>query len=278
MAEIAPDAVHTILIVDDDENFRKGLIRAFWLMRKTFATNSLEAADGAEAYAVLERRDVDCVLLDYRMPGGSGLDWIAKLIELCGNLAIVMVTGEGAEETAVQALQEGAMDYLVKGSFSAEQLQRAVGNAIEKVQMRNALEEQRKRLLEAERQRVMIESLGAACHHLGQPLTVIRTYLGMMQDQEETPEQLQMIKQCLQAADSLADVVHKLQNVGSYRTVSYLQSQAGNASDSVRIIDIDSVAPAAPPPHRRLSAGHLCPPVPGILLLHREPGRRLTCY
>ena len=248
MAEIAPDAVHTIHIVDDDENFRKGLIRAFWLMRKTFATNSLEAADGAEAYAVLERRDVDCVLLDYRMPGGSGLDWIAKLIELCGNLAIVMVTGEGAEETAVQALQEGAMDYLVKGSFSAEQLQRAVGNAIEKVQMRNALEEQRKRLLEAERQRVMIESLGAACHHLGQPLTVIRTYLGMMQDQEETPEQLQMIKQCLQAADSLADVVHKLQNVGSYRTVSYLQSQAGNASDSVRIIDIDSVAPAAPPP------------------------------
>ena len=92
---------------------------------------------------------------------------------------------------------------MVKGSITPETLLRTVLNAVQKIQMRLALEKQRAGLMEAERQRVMLESLGAACHHLGQPATVITAYLHLMKDSETSPERMVMIKNCLEAVEAL---------------------------------------------------------------------------
>ncbi|MBT3375370.1 MAG: response regulator [Lentisphaerae bacterium] len=224
---------YTILIVDDDSSFRQSLIRQFWLMRDSFSVQNLEAGNGMDARRMLAENHVDCVLLDYRMPGGSGLEWLGQFLELDPGLAVVMVTGEGDEQTAVAALHRGAMDYLVKGAFTREGLERAVVNAIDKVRMRRALGE-------AEKQRVMLESLGAACHHLGQPATVIRTYLELMQGGEQSDEMQQMISRCLESAGAIADILHQLQKVSQYRTVPYLTGMGEDSRCKTSIIDIGS--------------------------------------
>jgi signal transduction histidine kinase len=82
------------------------------------------------------------------------------------------------------------------------------------------LERQRQALIDAERQRVMIESLGTACHHLGQPITAITVYLELMKKEEASEERRTMIEECLGAVESLRGVIGKLRTVSEYRTRS----------------------------------------------------------
>ena len=135
-----------------------------------------------------------------------------------------MMTGNGDEETAVTAMKRGAMDYLVKGNIKPVALQRAIGNAVEKRRLHNAVEHQRRELLDAERQRVMFESIGAACHHLGQPATVLSAYLQLMQLQEKDPELLEMVNSSLESVRAITDVLDRLRNVNAYRTEPYLSA------------------------------------------------------
>jgi signal transduction histidine kinase len=87
------------------------------------------------------------------------------------------------------------------------------------------IESQSRALVQAEQQRVMVETLGAACHHLGQPATVIRVYLEMMQKKESSAEMQRMIGECQEAAESVAGILHRLQGVGKYQTEPYLPSR-----------------------------------------------------
>ncbi len=232
------ERTYVILLVDDDENFRRGLKRQFSLMKTDFAFEILESASGSEAVAVLEERQVDCVLIDYNMPGGSGLEWLSRIFEINSEQAIIMITGAGSEEIAVKAMKHGVMDYLVKGSIVPENLERAIVNTIEKINMRKTIAEQQKQLIEAERHRVMIESLGAACHHVSQPVTVINAYLELMKRQEKSEQLQEMIGDCMQAAEEVGQVLDRLREVSTYRTVPYLPAGDGPARGDENIIDV----------------------------------------
>lgn len=92
---------------------------------------------------------------------------------------------------------------------------------------------------ESERQRVMLESLGAACHHLGQPATVLVANLGLIQTRLDTSDKLVdgLVENCLDAAKRLGDVLHKLNEVNEYRTTPYLEGDEDDATGSM-ILDI----------------------------------------
>ena len=92
---------------------------------------------------------------------------------------------------------------------------------------------------EAERQRVMLESLGAACHHLGQPATVLVANLSLIQSRLETSDKLVngLVDNCIDAAKRLGDVLHKLNEVNEYRTTCYLDGDREDTTGSM-ILDI----------------------------------------
>ena len=91
---------------------------------------------------------------------------------------------------------------------------------------------------ETERQRVMLESLGAACHHLGQPATVLLANLGIMERKigDGDPSVNHIVKSCLQAAETLSEILHKLNAIEEYRTTPYLDDKPGSAGS--RILEI----------------------------------------
>ncbi|QBG47380.1 response regulator [Verrucomicrobia bacterium S94] len=216
--------IFRILIVDDDPVFRsaqKRNIRRMYL-RENLRVETLEASNGREALEMIRSQSPGCVLLDHNMPGGSGLSCLKEMLDHDPGLAVIMLTGQGSEQLAVEAMKNGAMDYLVKGSISPEELRRAILNAVEKVELRRTIERQREELLDAERQRVMIESLGAACHHIGQPATVINAYLQMMEQRENDSETKEMIAACMEASEAMAEILRKLQLVSKYRETPYL--------------------------------------------------------
>ena len=103
----------------------------------------------------------------------------------------------------------------------------------------HTMERQTEALLIAERQRVAIEGLGAACHHLGQPATTLSISLFMIRRSNTSPEIAPLIDQCQQAADAMVDILQKLKYIANYRTEPYLLSvEGGPTADNPQILKV----------------------------------------
>ena len=99
-----------VLVVDDEEPFRRLLKKE--LARKGYAVEV--ASDGSEALRLLHDKSFDVILLDVVMPGIDGISLMKKLKEDSGTPAIIVLTGKATVETAVEAMKNGAYDYLTK--------------------------------------------------------------------------------------------------------------------------------------------------------------------
>jgi DNA-binding NtrC family response regulator len=119
-----------LLIVDDDEALRQTLARRFQRLGMAVA----EAADGEEALAKAGHAAHDVALLDLHMPGMTGLEVLGRLKELWPELEAIMLTAHGSIETAIQAMKQGAYDYLTK-PFQLPDLEVHVQKAAEKVRL-----------------------------------------------------------------------------------------------------------------------------------------------
>lgn len=100
------------------------------------------------------------------------------------------------------------------------------------------IEKQTQVLLETERQRVVLESLGAACHHLGQPTTVLVTALRIMDQQQVSPQMREMIAACTQSTQEIVEILNKLRLISDYKTEPYLTSARSQDSEKDRILKI----------------------------------------
>jgi len=162
-----------ILIVEDSRTIAHSL--DFRLRQQ--GLSSTIAGDLASAVGELERGDFDLVLLDLGLPDVTGLQGLSAIKELRPEIPVVILTGHDDAGLAVQALQAGAQDYLVKGQ-AGQLLLRTLTFACERNRVRRALDELTTELQEknAELERVNSQKdafLGMAAHDLRNPLSVI---------------------------------------------------------------------------------------------------------
>ncbi|WP_339489089.1 sigma-54-dependent transcriptional regulator [Pseudomonas sp. EL_65y_Pfl2_R95] len=116
-----------VLVVDDEVAIREAVQQ--WLELSGFSVQTCSSA--AQALAVVDRDFPGVVISDVRMPGTDGLQLLEKLIELDRDLPVIMVTGHGDVPMAVQALHQGAYDFIEK-PFTPERLLDSVRRALEK--------------------------------------------------------------------------------------------------------------------------------------------------
>jgi len=133
-----------ILIVDDDDGDRK-LIRRI-LSRSGLKCDCTEAVNLDEALAAFTDARFDCVILDYYLPGESGLDGVPAFLQHDPFVAIIMSTGQGNEQIASQAIKLGALDYVSKAELTSATIRVAVDSAVERSNLNRAIAEQRKAL------------------------------------------------------------------------------------------------------------------------------------
>jgi DNA-binding NtrC family response regulator len=126
-AAATESGTHTILIVDDDRSNGESLERIF--QREGFQT--VLAAGGREALDRLRQRPVDVVLTDLMMPDVNGLDLLKTVRDLTPTTEVVLMTAYGSVEKAVEAMKEGAYDFVAK-PFKRIQIVKAVRKAAEK--------------------------------------------------------------------------------------------------------------------------------------------------
>ncbi len=135
---------YNILVVDDEKNIREGLAK----LLEMEGHRAVSAADGREALALLERGDVDLVVTDLKMPNLPGEELLRRAQTTIPGLPVIILTGHGTIESAVQAMKAGAYDYLTK-PVDMSRLTLLVARALSewevKRQYREALQELQKR-------------------------------------------------------------------------------------------------------------------------------------
>jgi DNA-binding NtrC family response regulator len=129
-----------VLIVDDEPDVVDNWSRL--LGREDYAC--ITATDGERALSLLESERPEIVLTDLKMPRADGMQVLARALEVDPDAVVIMITGHGTVESAVEAMRAGAFDYLLKPLPSNDVLRLAVGRAAE----RRRLVEENRRLRE----------------------------------------------------------------------------------------------------------------------------------
>lgn len=118
-----------ILVIEDDELDRTAVRRC--LVQSGLSATVDEAASAREALERVGGALYDCVLLDYYIPGAHGLSLLEGIRSAAPGVPLVILTGRGDEEVAVELMKAGAADYLPKASVTPERLASSVRHAIE---------------------------------------------------------------------------------------------------------------------------------------------------
>ncbi len=170
-----------ILITDDEPGMRMAVERSLRGFRVhlpdvdeevSFAVE--QAATGEEALEKVAAVSPDILLLDYKLPGISGLDVLEQIAGRQNEMLTVMITAYASLETAVTATKRGAYDFLAK-PFTPEELK----NTIRKAASRLILTRQARKLAD-EKRKVRFQFISVLAHELKSPLAAIEGYLQIM--------------------------------------------------------------------------------------------------
>ena len=132
-----------ILIVDDEASVRDSLYK--WFKFDDFRVST--ASDASAALQELQNNTYDIVLLDIKMPGMDGLELQKRIKQINKNIITIMITAFASVDTSIQALKEGAFDYIVK-PIDPDNMSHLIRNAVEQrrltyenIQLRQHIEE-----------------------------------------------------------------------------------------------------------------------------------------
>jgi two-component system, NtrC family, response regulator len=133
--------LNKVLIIDDEEKLRQLLTRIISLEGFTV----LEAGNLSAASKVLEKENVDVILCDVKLPDGHGVDFLKQVKPKYPAVEIILLTAYGNIPDGVQAMKNGAFDYITKGDDN-DKIIPLLNRAIEKVQLHKKVEQLQKQL------------------------------------------------------------------------------------------------------------------------------------
>ena len=233
--------MQTILLVDDEKMNLKILET---VLRKN-GYRFFEAESGEDALRTLERESIDLILLDLMMPGMDGFQTLEKIKQNPSTTFIPIIIASALKESIdiEKGLELGANDYFTKPLSDDDrrfQLPLKVRNLIklkkmqdELTNLNHELRKTQEKLIEKERETVVVEMAGAASHELNQPLTAILGNLQLVLTKippgDPTYEKLNKI---LNQVERMVEIVKKISQITRYRTKKY--------AENVKIVDIDN--------------------------------------
>ena len=124
----------TILVIDDEDQLRQLLSRIIRLEGFTV----LEAPTLKQAWTIIEKSEPDIILCDVKLPDGNGVDFVPELKKKHAAIEIILLTAYGNIPDGIQAMKNGAMDYIVKGNDN-DKIIPLLQRAAEKIQLRKKI-------------------------------------------------------------------------------------------------------------------------------------------
>ncbi|MBB5884699.1 sigma-54-dependent Fis family transcriptional regulator [Xanthomonas sp. LMG 8992] len=186
---------HQVLVIEDDQDIRLGCLQALGL--DGIAAHGVASVEQAQRLVGKEFAGV--VVTDIRLPGMDGLQYLRQLVEQDADLPVILITGHGDVATAVQAMRDGAYDFIQK-PFPPQQLVGVVQRALEK----------RRLALEVRQLRRQLAAFGGLESRLigrSQAMADLRT---LVQDVAATPADVMILGETGTGKELLARCLHDL--------------------------------------------------------------------
>ena len=136
-----PQMTNKILIIDDEEKLRSLLARII----KSEGFEVFEAKDLKSGFRKLEQTDIEVVLCDVKLPDGNGVDFLQNIKGSFSLVEVILLTAFGNIADGVQAMKNGAFDYIVKGDDN-DKIIPLLYKAVEKVQLQKRVQQLEKRI------------------------------------------------------------------------------------------------------------------------------------
>lgn len=209
----------TLLLVDDEPDAR---LLASDILGDSYDVTTAESA--AQALQILSTKPLDVVLTDIKMPGEDGISLLRKVRAMYPETPVILLTGHGDKQTAIDALKEGAFDFLEK-PFEDDELLSAVSRAFSVVELKQKLRSSQARVLESDRLATLGLMAGGIAHEINTPLTTIVVMASsikeMLQDPSTSHENLSQI------SDEICNMVMRISKI-----IKSLQSFARDNSNA----------------------------------------------
>jgi two-component system, NtrC family, response regulator HydG len=140
-----------ILVVDDQESVRRGLTRILLEL----GHNVEVASDAESAILLADATPPDLVIIDLNLPGRSGLDLVADLQERGTEATLIVLTGNGSIDTAIEATRRGVFDYLLK-PIQPDRLRTVIERGLERASLRQEVQQLRREMMRTGRLRRLV--------------------------------------------------------------------------------------------------------------------------
>ena len=156
-----------ILVIDDDEVDRMNVQHL--LDKEGVKAVVHEASDCKSGIEKMKSREIDCVLIDYRLPDANGVEVLEKLTEVNrNNVPLILLTGMGGELLVAEAMKKGASDYLPKKGLDGKTLAHSIRNSIQVGSFEKKVPAVENALAESEKSyRTIVETVSDVIFRLG---------------------------------------------------------------------------------------------------------------
>ena len=205
------DAIR-VLLIDDDPAYRHLCER--YLSKNADSRFELVSVPNASAgIAECQEESFDCLLIDYTLPDVSGTQVFRTLSSILSELTppAIILTADGGEDAAAEAVRAGAADYMPKRTVSAQSLSRAICNAVEKSRLKSSAETRRRDLqraneeLQSKNDEIQRFYHGVS-HEVKTPLAAAREFIAIVLDGIAGPvtqQQTEMLTHALDSCDQI---------------------------------------------------------------------------
>lgn len=178
-------AILKTLIVDDEPGIRSGILRilrnhyvAFPFIEEEFTFDLIEADTAEKALEIVRSQTIDIILLDNKLPGMEGIEFLKIINEEKTDLAVMMITSHASLELAIIATRRGAYNFVPKPFTPAE-----LRAEIENITKHLYLKRMTKKMYEQGKQ-IRFQFLSVLSHELKSPINAIEGYLRIMQEKQ----------------------------------------------------------------------------------------------
>lgn len=214
----------SVLLVDDETGFRETMSKR--LTKR--GMEILQAEDGPECLALLEKQDADVVIMDVKMPGISGLDTLREIRRTNQDQQVILLTGNAAVADGVEGIKAGAFDYLTK-PVEIDHLANKIRQAWEMSRLAQYQASLEEKMIATERLAALGTLSTGIAHEINNPLAIINEAAGFMKHtlsrKECSREELEQMM--LKGIEKIEKSIQRARKI-TFQLLGHVRKQAGH--------------------------------------------------